>query len=45
MVRVAFLVLLIFGLNMWLALSTLFAVSTGVARINGREYRKQEEMY
>ena len=38
-------VLLIFSLNMWLAITALLAVATGVARISGRSFRREKEPY
>jgi sterol desaturase/sphingolipid hydroxylase (fatty acid hydroxylase superfamily) len=36
-------ILLIFCLNMWLAITTLLALTTGVAKINGRRFRREQE--
>ena len=36
-------VLLIFSLNMWLAITALHAVITGVTRINGKACRRDKE--
>jgi len=37
--------LFIFGLNCWLSITALLSLKTGVARINGREYRKALHPY
>jgi hypothetical protein len=36
-------VLLLFSLNMWLAITALLAVISGVTRINGKDFRREKE--
>jgi hypothetical protein len=38
-------ILFLFSLDMWLAITALVAVMTGVAKINGKDFRREKEPY